>query len=1533
MILRMNATHRAGERRGAILLIVLTLLALFAVVALSFALYAESEALAARIRREAMSVAANPDPLPAANGFLQQMLFTPASDIGPDTLSALRGHEMARLIYGGLPAAQVPYNGIGTFAESLTLPTATGTVVVNRQQVVNYMNQFVRDASGNPVAASQHIVDPEHTGYRNSTQFNTAINALPMPPTYVAKNAPYTYPDRNNMCVAVQDPTTGRIVLLSYHRPTLFRNSTQPVGQSDLHPANPNWTNDIGRYLILRPRPVDHTYNSLDGRGLVTDFPYPPLNPDGTITGDVQNIIGTDGVQRNDAVWLNANLPVINWRGRNIIPLVAATVLPLDGRVNVNTAGNTKGTSTNGFGPWEVSLSQVINAGDATNMLRSRTGSPAPSTPNARGTNLSTMPFLANASQTTQSYASVNWDGSTAASAMVMPTASYKSDPTYPAGFDSSTTGNTEDSQHPSLFNPFSWGSGGPPGQPKLFPHTDLRRAVTRYSGTQSDYNDPFFSVMPQSPPNSLNGYGLQNPSNINRALVTTISNSLNRPGLMPNYQSYTAGTLQLTGGQLSYPAAPTTTLTTGTGPTTAGLGDYPTTAAASNVPLQSAMASLGAIDLNRPLRDYRVNTTLPIADPLTNVAAMNAAPVAPYTALNSQIVGPILDRNRLARDILSRLVLATGASVTRINPTTGELDLTTVVVGSSQYNAIRHLAQVAVNIVDYIDNDDINTPFIWNPIVTTLLTSELTFDAGYNAHFATPTDVENRVVFGTEKPRLVLNEVYSEIANKPGNPNKNMVRFWVELLNPGNAEPVGSPLAGYDAITPGANPGCVSFQAGNSPYRILITKSGVVKGNVNRLTGTSGVADPTNVLGEVTLDPLASTSVDSSTATNGTAILAQRIEPNQGYQSTTIPAPAAGTANGIRVLGPQVTPSDPTKEYSPSDPTALTATGMEYEIDNKIDSGLDTAFFNSYSDHTVILRRLANPYMAANSQTNPYITVDYMTSVHSEDAIIKAKTEPIVNPLGNRTANPMNPATIDARESVGKVQPFAGAEGTQAVTPPTNRLRLANVTTGYPASHVVRPVIADPAGPNRPISSLFSHNAKPAALTANEWLVHLDRNLINATELLHVHNGKPCELQHRFVQINQTVAHQHVAPWVPGMLTTPVANPAPLHRALELLGTKPRTYDTPFGGRVAGKINLNMVWDHRVMEALLDANASNGFINTDVYNTTLPADTTTTLWGKLISTRTPSWDVNNVPQPNATIDEGGTDRPFKSFGTASFAPGGLLPGGSGIDDTILRNGGAGTPAIFGSATHPYQKAEMLRKMQNNITTTTDTYMVVMTVGYFEVRNPGTISPTNPVVLGREVFDEIPGDMRAKFCAVVDRSALGLNMSGNASGSYISETVASAAPVVPPPPMSVVLQIRAHGYVPHPKSPTELVLSYSSDGRTFYIAPTTASPSVLSDPATTTKIAIGTGATAQTATVGSIGYDINGNSTIDAGTEDFNPNTGIATLVVTGIAGPPPAGLMISNGTLGNPGAQPNFDVGNPNYQGVVPYFGRIYPR
>ena len=53
-----------ARRRGAILLIVLTLVALFSVVGLSFAIYAENEALKARINSESKSTSDDP---PSAN--------------------------------------------------------------------------------------------------------------------------------------------------------------------------------------------------------------------------------------------------------------------------------------------------------------------------------------------------------------------------------------------------------------------------------------------------------------------------------------------------------------------------------------------------------------------------------------------------------------------------------------------------------------------------------------------------------------------------------------------------------------------------------------------------------------------------------------------------------------------------------------------------------------------------------------------------------------------------------------------------------------------------------------------------------------------------------------------------------------------------------------------------------------------------------------------------------------------------------------------------------------------------------------------------------------------------------------------------------------------------------------------------------------------------------------------------------------------------------------------------------------------------
>src|SRR5690606_24464261 len=91
------------------------------------------------------------------------------------------------------------------------------------------------------------------------------------------------------------------------------------------------------------------------------------------------------------------------------------------------------------------------------------------------------------------------------------------------------------------------------------------------------------------------------------------------------------------------------------------------------------------------------------------------------------------------------------------------------------------------------------------------------------------------------------------------------------------------------------------------------------------------------------------------------------------------------------------------------------------------------------------------------------------------------------------------------------------------------------------------------------------------------EWLVHLDRPLVNAMELQHVPAVAPHELTHRFVSptapppgtpIPATDKHRHTARW---------QDPAThLHRALELLAVRPWIHDVAEGGRTPGRVNIN---------------------------------------------------------------------------------------------------------------------------------------------------------------------------------------------------------------------------------------------------------------------------------------------------------------------------------------------------------------------
>ncbi|WP_162656751.1 hypothetical protein [Tuwongella immobilis] len=1385
---------------------------------------------------------------------------------------------------------------------------------------------------------------------------------------YIGKNAGYTYPDLNNAYLGAIRASDGRVLIPSFHRPDLFNyndaNPTVPHPQAFNDPAHPNWTNVIGKYRTLRPRPEDQKLNATD----TPTFPYPV-----DIGGDVKNVEGSLGFNGTpdgmDSIWVDHDYPVRDWNGRLYKPLFAWFIADLDGRVNLNTAGNIRYASNQGWGGWEVNPAYVLNrSGAEYQQLLASTGTVIGRYGRADALDGQFRPrsvtgaSLATPGTAPRDYARVDYDSGDKSAALAAGTGfglpASGDNRLYPAFDARYGDGNAiERTDHPSVhssyFNPDFTPTGMPNWKNRIFSIADMRLLNWKYTGDSTVYQE---SDLGKLLPNNL---GSNITTGLNpRFATTTVSSDFAFPGIKPFLSSF-AGTerLSYTSGAIpnypspvsgaGYNAAPSfianqppiqsgdvrgyDALNGSALPT-----DWRSTASACSIP---GYEYVGALNLNRQLTDYRIDPN----------AAFDAGANANLATNTAHVQRAERERQEMALEIYKRLIITTGVNYAA-----------TKAAQPNEWNAKRWMAQLAVNIVDYIDNDDVMTPFVaWTRIQPNRpSTDSVPSPADPNMLVPNEDDL-TEVVWGTELPRLVLNEAYAEVRNHPDDTNPTpdpmdmkkrptkdfLMNFWVELHNPLAPDSTAADNGAARLVN----------SAGQAVYRLQIIQPTLLtnpnwltslqnnRGNVNNdYDADDGTTPfPPHVKLEVSnwnmapapINPMPPPATDTNIVLPANHTYAGVDNANNGFyvvgpNFNLGPAPAGMDNQPMRCTL--------RKEYNEMQPpdSVVNRTAMTYPVER----GNKDTNANIPAAHDVVLRRLANPYLPYQpNQTmplyNPYITVDVMRDVRTQDGLAYDQN-------GERMA----PIQVADRVAYGKRSPYGSA------------------FDANPANNQI--VEQDPATqrPGEPKTTFFRHNGRQDTGPTNsagdtldtpfEWLVHLDRQLINIFEIQHVSAFKPHQLTQEFKRTQGTpppgLSHRHVAPWLrdPTAANTLAFAPSTrLYRALELLTTASRTEYQGNLARVPGKININTIYDREVLQALIDPQQSNSFHQSTNYSTATTNDLLP-LWDRILQVRSPALVTAN-PNPRITAQ----DQPFMSFGEPYINDGTPT---DHVGRTLVRTiGGNATPdlamnnSIFEdlSQTNSYVRDEMLRKMQNNITTRSNTFAVWCTVGYFEVR--GYNAQGRPC-LGTEI-SELP---RNRFFAIVDRTNLSL---------AVVQTPAPATPGEPrvgmnrtPGPKPCFFKIEQMEIDPATTPDNRFatvvvpVSEYQISGQPVNTPPTTVS---IDQRSTTPGLVVNRVEGVYDGQEWSVSVNTPfyvmglGNSVAGSIPAD---GTVIAPIQVYGPPVGAPAGAMgvavfkvrlanevtvpnlspgdsFSNVPLGNPGPQKDFNVASPVYSGVVP--------
>lgn len=934
------------------------------------------------------------------------------------------------------------------------------------------------------------------------------------------------------------------------------------------------------------------TYSLRPDRRLNPFFP-PPGDKGGDVKNlppEVKTLVGftVDPVTgasipefaNNDSYWMDFGFPAIPWsNNRKVKPLAAVFIKDNDGNVNVNIAGNLRGRdvpavldpnatghlSAHGLGPWEISLLKMYPASvpmatrvqELRNLIagaqigssfeRGRAGFATDADPTTSTTGY--WPLVRGAPY----YSLYNLDGSNDGLAVtnswlgsnpwqlagdpVLPNtergflrspyffnplpAPYLAGPTPANGFLSGALGEISRNgfvRSPLFISPFA------PPQVSSNAFSTAGASVQRRFGF---HNQESLYRMNDTGTDKIDGEIRKLMPNLfltaqQRWQMTTISNDLNVVGISPWHNNTADYTTNRT------PAVPPavdldSNLTRGAGASaqlpvnSLANGEYSNVA---NYLWRSAFGNQNRIDLSRQLPDYPV--------PANNNAHLDLMD----NIVRSRYMVALQARQKMANELYQGLVSLTHPPL--------------VTAGVNGERAHRWLAQLAVNIVDYIDNDDYPT---W-------------FQVGATAN------AEN-IVWGTELPRLVINEVYAEAVNDPMDPlpmnqaqNPYHVRHWVELYNPLMSDT-------YYAWPDGANS---RLNVNNtSVYRMLITP----QTNATRIRSANSPDFTPNNMGYPD-DILAANTNVITFPPNAT------VDPSHDNYGTgqqpTVPYPNPG----FYLVGPGMQP-DGTMPNAPAGPDfpAANLDHPQMEVQGRITQVAGRFADNANNRQVILLQRLANPYLPhnpvppppasptsisnmlavgdvinANSPYNPYITIDYVENIAPNHAVLHSAD----GSADNQNFDPatgMLQAGVQYRRSIGKMQPYAAVN--EAAAPPATTMPQTvwqpqrpdeNKTTPghqplvnqvqhtFMRHNAVEGVfpLADPfVNPQPDANGLLTYNTLKLPF---EWLKHLDRAPTSPVDLMQVSGYRPHELTQQFNQVS-TVNVSSTVPAIPGLTLT----------------------------------------------------------------------------------------------------------------------------------------------------------------------------------------------------------------------------------------------------------------------------------------------------------------------------------------------------------------------------------------------------------